>query len=235
MVKHLAWIIPGAGLSYAVYFTGYPAGGPESWAHFGDYFGGVLGPLIGMVTVYLVYRTLLVTRDLRDDSSRMLADQREALQRQFESMDAQVHILRDEAKARVLADRLQSIERRLEGVLNDWNQTMTQTSLSFGQLSYSAKDLIYSPKNLVGLRRSYHDESSMNHAIAASITGSSSQIIPILEELGRYCEEYETAGGGSELPNYYRLRVRPAVQLMIRLHLLKPETGRRLNPKLAFG
>ena len=49
-------------IGYNIWFIALPLGGPESWAQFGDYFGGILNPIIGLATVVLVLETLRITR-----------------------------------------------------------------------------------------------------------------------------------------------------------------------------
>lgn len=50
-------------------------GQPEDWAHFGDYIGGVLNPIIGIITVLLIVLTLATTRKEAADARKEMKSQ----------------------------------------------------------------------------------------------------------------------------------------------------------------
>ncbi len=93
-------------LAYFIFFgmwRGAPAGGPEAWANFGDYFGGVVNPIIGVVTVLLVFFTLKATRIEAADTRQKMQDQLDALVTQ-----------------QVLTD----LHRRIEGIYRVWESLL---------------------------------------------------------------------------------------------------------------
>jgi len=99
-----------ATLAYALSFRSHQWGSPADWALFGDYLGGVVNPVIGVVTVILIVETLAVTR-------KEAADTRKLMHAQARQLEDQVAHLKQEQK---LAD----MHRRLEGVLIEWNRMM---------------------------------------------------------------------------------------------------------------
>lgn len=46
-------------IAYIARFSGHPAGDPDSWGQFGDFVGGLLNPVVGSITIFLLVRTLV--------------------------------------------------------------------------------------------------------------------------------------------------------------------------------
>jgi hypothetical protein len=49
-------------LAYVLRFSANKAGGPAAWGEFGDFVGGVLNPIFGLVTIVLLVESLVVER-----------------------------------------------------------------------------------------------------------------------------------------------------------------------------
>lgn len=75
MVTALAGIA--AVIAYLIVFRHQPLGGPEEWCELGDYLGGVINPVVGIVTVVLVVMTLRVTRAEAQAARAQIAEQLE--------------------------------------------------------------------------------------------------------------------------------------------------------------
>ncbi|OAE56646.1 hypothetical protein A7J67_08365 [Achromobacter xylosoxidans] len=70
---------------YSIYFgliKGAPGGGPDSWGQFGDFFGGVLNPIVGTITIVLLIHTLRAQLKAIELQRRELTLQRNELQLQ---------------------------------------------------------------------------------------------------------------------------------------------------------
>jgi hypothetical protein len=70
---------------YFVYFAiidKHPTGAPENWGQFGDFVGGLLNPIVGVVTIVLLVRTLRAQNVSIDMQRKELALQRRELQLQ---------------------------------------------------------------------------------------------------------------------------------------------------------
>ncbi|WP_339344186.1 hypothetical protein [uncultured Alcanivorax sp.] len=71
-------------LAYIWRFSGGDIGGPTEWAQFGDYMGGVINPILGFITVYLLLHSLnfqstevQLTRDEMQRGNDIYESQRE--------------------------------------------------------------------------------------------------------------------------------------------------------------
>ena len=71
-------------LAYIWRFSGGDIGGPTEWAQFGDYMGGVINPILGFITVYLLLHSLnfqstelQLTRDEMERGNDIYESQRE--------------------------------------------------------------------------------------------------------------------------------------------------------------
>lgn len=64
------FLIPiGAAASYAIYFWGQNAGGPNEWGTFGDFIGGLSNPLLSFLTIILLVVSLrLQAKELKESS-----------------------------------------------------------------------------------------------------------------------------------------------------------------------
>lgn len=101
-------------VAYYFSFHGAPPGGPSEWSECGDYFSGMLNPVIGIVTVILIVLTLRTTR-------REAADTRHQMEQQIEHLERQA----------LLSD----MHKRLDGALSEWNRLLDQQASSAERLS----------------------------------------------------------------------------------------------------
>ncbi|WP_294991308.1 hypothetical protein [uncultured Stenotrophomonas sp.] len=92
------------GAAYLIRFHSHPLGDPDSWGQFGDFLGGLLNPLVGIVTVLMVLETLRITR-------REAADTRAALEHQRLEMHEQTRHASDQAES--AAGQLQAVQTQL--------------------------------------------------------------------------------------------------------------------------
>lgn len=198
----IAW----TGYAYYLTFGSEPIGDQEQWSRFGDYFGGVTNPLIGLITVVLVVLTLRTTRQEADMTRRQMADQIELLKRQ---------------------DILRDMQKRLEGILAEWNREMEQpvhpalrptpiSQMLAGQPTAAPtvravlEDRgIYSA--LIKASQAYGKENKQQRYVAPHWKTSFAHLMPLLSEIDAYCVEYERQAGTSGLANFYRARVKTAV------------------------
>lgn len=65
---------------YFWWFREHPPGDPESWGDFGDFIGGLMNPVVGIVTIVLLVRTLNSQREDSKQSAQVLAEQHRAIQ-----------------------------------------------------------------------------------------------------------------------------------------------------------
>jgi hypothetical protein len=211
--------------AYFLFFAsrGTVAGGPNSWGEFGDFFGGMVNPVVGIVTVILVVRTLQVTREEANSTRTELAKQSAQLETQTRNLKAE-----QEATER---------QRRLDGWLASWNDLIHLERNATRRLGLSAppptlaqvfnnpataRDIkqIQQANNWVGggeFRRSWLK------AIAPEIQ--------MLEELAGYCTEADTKFGNSLLADFYRRRVRYPVAALARGALISDSVRDALTVK----
>ena len=96
--------------AYMLMFGYFPIKDRAAWAQFGDYFGGILGPIISLfalialvLTIALQYRQLAYSRRALEDSSKELELTRQELRR-----SAEAHAASAEAGERLARTAAQS-------------------------------------------------------------------------------------------------------------------------------
>ncbi|WAI82292.1 MULTISPECIES: putative phage abortive infection protein [Achromobacter] len=121
----LFWVLPGVLAlaclaAYAIVFRGNPAGEPESWGQFGDFFGGMINPVVGMITIILLVKTF------------------RAQQEELRSQLAQAQESGDALKKQAEATALQSFEQTLFTWFGNYKQIVhglhTQEYDDYGEL-----------------------------------------------------------------------------------------------------
>jgi hypothetical protein len=110
-------------------------GGPEQWAWFGDYFGGIVNPACGIITAFLVVRTLRVTRE-------EAADSRAELQRQNEFIAQQMREARTESVASDLRRTVEMVFRLWGAASGASSHVWTGPSEKNDQLSMTRQTVI---------------------------------------------------------------------------------------------
>lgn len=130
--------------AYVFRFHNHPAGDPDAWGQFGDYFGGLLNPALGsfsvlalIYTVYLQTKTLEATREQLDVSQEELKNSSAELKRSSEAFESQNQILRIQTFETTLFNMLSNNRSMRDAVTtensrvpNDFGPKMTgQTAL----------------------------------------------------------------------------------------------------------
>lgn len=178
--------------SYIFFFGALEPGGPKSWGEFGDFFGGVVNPIVGLATVVLVVRTLQVTR-------QEAASQRDLLNTQIEQLGRQ----------NILAEH----QKRLDGLLSSWN-TLMQTKLwisrgdqagLLGQLHDRPLGEAFADPNL--LMAADLRESGTPPTDTYPTDAALGPVFAMLKEFAEYTSDYDAASRTKVLTNYYRRRV----------------------------
>lgn len=213
---------------YITWFRDEPIGGPAAWSQFGDYFSGVLNPIIGVVTVVLVVLTLRTTRAEAADTRRQMDEQTKHFQQQA---------------------TLTEMHKRLDGVLAEWNrildrqapdsfQTSQQDRIS-GRVSittFTIRDVVEDLATRSQLIREKHQSPNPDDFTAPGWQGLAHLLVPVLSELDRYCVDYQQAAGSRHLTDFYKARVREGLTTLkvagVTPHIA---TARLLNEPLPQG
>jgi hypothetical protein len=204
--------------AYLVAFGIYlrlPLGGPDSWAQFGDYFGGVMNPVLGLVTLIFVVRTLRTTR-------QEAAETRAHLEVQTEQMRLQVRrIERQEALA--------EIQKRLDGTLAAWQEALQQPAEGLVRLHRNGGDVSYVPSNW-DMRTALHlpalpgelstlKNGPWSQGVLDKWVPALEPLVLMLDEFKRYCAEYDHLAGNRDLTDYYRHRIQSPLRVVLALGL----------------
>jgi hypothetical protein len=232
LVRFTMGLATGLLCAYILYFgvlKNLGAGGPTSWAEFGDFFGGVVNPIVGIVTVILVVETLRTTRDEAEQT-------RIHLEMQTEQMRLQVlHFERQQ--------ELAEIQKRLDGTLAAWNEVMAQPI---------AKVVRRHPEH--GYRRVQHEgtlgsllyEPGYHSEISEICEGGWAQeisafwmpkleiVLHMLDEFARYCAEYDAISGNRKLTDYYRHRIQLPLRVVMAANLISENEAKPLLVGLKF-
>lgn len=201
-------------IAYTIAFAGWQIGNPVDWGAFGDYLGGVLNPIIGIITVLLIVLTLATTRIEAADSRA--------------EMKAQ--LLHFE-KQQVLTD----MHRRLEGVLSEWNRLLELPCPRIF-VGINANGIRYADDARIKTVRALFENGEIVHNITRYLEqpGHPSSLsdwqvylfpqIALLHELQNYLAEYEEKAGNTHLTEYYRNRVQHGVEALLAAGVLDEET-----------
>lgn len=209
-------------VAYTIAFSGWSLGDPVDWGAFGDYMGGVLNPIIGIITVLLIVLTLATTR-------KEAADARAEMKAQL------LHFERQQ----ILTD----MYRRLEGLLQEWNRILDSKcprivvgSNESGTIRYSddiaqvtIRDLIES----LDVRRLITNY-RMQNRMSGPMTDWQRELfscVSLLSELNVYLKEYEEEAGNSDIAEYYRRRVLAGVTTLGLAGVLHENVETGLEPQ----
>ena len=220
----LEWVLSLAALAatfsvsaaFYVFFRGHRAGNPEDWARFGEYFGGMLNPLIGIITVFLVVLTLRMTRE-------------EARQTN-EKLNLQIQMAKDQQ----IRDLM---HKRLDGLLSEWNRMLDlpcprimdgEYSLyeSGGTVRYyfELPGLAQNLKSAVNATSSKHTRMPL-----AGARNFFSPYLALLEEVSAYAEEYDQISGNKLLGDYFRRRIRGPARVLRELKMIDDHLWQTLH------
>lgn len=205
--------------AYVIEFRQRPVGGPEEWGQLGDYLGGLINPVVGIVTVVLVVMTLRTTRNEAREARAQIA-------KQLEYMDRQA----------VLTD----MHKRLEGVMADWERIMERRApREFLSFSVSGGTTVVSQKTV----RDVFEDSDLRHKMVemarvgpeAGRSGDGRfavfkiELIPLIGELDEYCLQYDAASNTRHLTYFYRNRVKRAVEMLSLAGVMQESVGERFT------
>ena len=209
--------------AFYIVFRSNVAGGPESWSNFGDYFSGVLNPIIGLITVVLVVLTLRVTRKEAADTRQKMEDQ--------------LRLMRDDQQR-------QDVKRRLDGLLAEWNRVLgeppdevmlmdVQRSVPLPFEVSCIRHMVETPEihsflcdQRVQFQITYGREPLL---LVPSWNALNANVVPLVHELDRCCDMHESMAGNSNLSDFYRNRVVRAVTTLEVVGLITPETSRKFR------
>lgn len=115
--------------SYFIYFGAYlkfPPGGPSSWGDFGDFIGGLMNPVVGIVTIFLLVHTLNSQQYAIKMQQQELTTHREELEKQ--RLETARSALALDAQFR--ATQIQSFEQTLFNWLNSYKQSLNDIQVT---------------------------------------------------------------------------------------------------------
>lgn len=86
----LFWVLPGAFSllcigAYFINFRDNPAGQPDAWGQFGDFFGGMINPIVGMITIILLVKTFRAQQEELRSQLEQAQESGDALKRQAQA------------------------------------------------------------------------------------------------------------------------------------------------------
>lgn len=181
-------------IAYTLVFAKWPVGDPVDWGAFGDYMGGVLNPIIGIITVLLIVLTLATTR-------KEAADARAEMKAQL------AHFRRQE--------QLNELQKRLDGALAGWN--------GFLAISADGLPLRSLPNGTTRLARDRSiseviDTANLSHLMELADGAHARDTnkawrarcrhgVTLLAEIAQYCDDYDEAAGTKTLTEFYRRRM----------------------------
>lgn len=207
---------------YFSYFTWrrYSLGGPEAWAQFGDYFGGLVNPVVGIVTVILVVRTLNATRAESDLTRLEMRAQTALFSAQLERYDKE--------------KKLAELQKRLDGALVAWNAALSQQhgdlrsdllpdSEIFGT-PYTFGKIFGEANILTEIDEAKASGNPWTYVYGRRWAARAEGTANLLREIALYCIEYDEEAGDRLLTDFYRRRVAQGLRVLSAVGLVQPKT-----------
>jgi len=209
-------------------YLGLGLGGTAQWGEFGDFVGGLTNPVVGLVAVILVARTLWTTRLEAKETRDLLMKQVDHFERR---------------------ERLQELRQRLEGVLLEWNAALEQPLRQLMKYKKgkdgtemhnyedkTARTIFYLPGTLSHYRDEAHDLG--RQAVLLHWNSRFGNFVQLLDELDEYCSEYDSFSRSRDVSNFYRRRVQYPLQLFRAVGMIGDTDLTRLNisfPQRAYA
>lgn len=152
LIKLLAIV---AGCLLILYFSIFHGGVGDKgdFGAFGDYFGGVLNPILGFATVSLLVWSLKYQTDELALTRQVLEETQKEAELSRQAMEAQVNHLQNEAKLNELIRLMAAVKIKCDDMLNS---NVAERELSFGPLHFS-QPRSYGRYNPSITKRTYRD------------------------------------------------------------------------------
>lgn len=235
--KIYPWLIVSAALlfsaAYLVRFHAHPFGDPDSWGQFGDFLGGLLNPLVGIVTVLLVLETLRVTRREAADNRAALEHQRREMERQTVHVADQTQTAKDQQQSLLsqleeARDReaLREVEKYLDSLSMELSASLQATTTrelmyrkadhggpKFNPMSRKAEVIskldqpeVKRVREQLNSRRDIPETNDRAKGFAEELGKWESEFghaIELMKDVATYCDLYAKRKGASELSLYH--------------------------------
>ena len=221
----IAWLVCAAAFTvvgiYIATFARLPLGDPGDWAAFGDYITGTLSPVVGLATVWLVVRTLRITR-------AEAAETRAELALQTSQLQAQVAHLRDERQ------RL-DVLRKLDGILAEWNGRVERTFVGHLRGPVGLAVVREAERRTIRDILVHHPRADLRATLGDELIGDDLQralegLQDLLDEIAGYFDEYEAlVEGSTSVTDYYRRRLRYPARTLRELGIVPQDTFRKIR------
>lgn len=220
-------------LAYPVfigYSTGFAPGGPAEWGLFGDYLGGVVGPIIGVATIVLIVRTLRVTRQEGAMARTLLMDQLTQYKHDFESREH--------------ARRLELAEDRVRWLIGYWDQLLdsirydgpvgisAEGGLITGQ-GRTARDILNDPNVRQTAHRLITSEGKESAPLRWNATFN--VCVNALDDIAKALEQFLANGGTAQMADAYKRKLAPAVRIFAAVGIIQPQVANKLSVGLFLG
>lgn len=201
----------GTVFAYLVFFGIWkrlPAGGPSAWAEFGDYYGGLVNPVAGVITVFLVFFTLKATR-------KEARKTRGEMQKQLKQLvDAQI---------------LTDLHRRIEGIYGIWKATLERRLdvqlielMVGGNRVAHPMSLAWVFENVDYAELFQGDQWEIRQEDRDPFDDAMIGAAAVVREIDVSLQAYDSLSPGFHLTDFYRLRMLKAASMLCDLKLVAP-------------
>ena len=205
------------------------------WGSFGDYFGGIMNPFIGLVTVLLVLRTLEVSKEEAETTRLEMKIQNDLLQAELE-----------EARG---SARLQEIERCMSAIIDELRASLggeIDEGFPIGMDDSESPVYATTPRTKASVVGHRWAVSRIDNAMLADQNKSGnasfrqvlrrtwevkfSREISLVSELSVYCSLYERRSITHYALNYYKNRASDIANCLFSLELINQAQWDILTP-----
>lgn len=142
--------------AYFINFNGAVSKEHSVWGSTGDYFGGILNPVVSLFTLWLLFRTYQQQQyEFRATRWRMKR-QEDELARQVAELEQQTKLQKAELDDQAKANRTTSFENTFFQLLNNHRQLLGSLDMEDGKKEVTGRDVfVFLRKNLTETWKSY--------------------------------------------------------------------------------
>lgn len=228
-----------ASIAYILRFRANPWGEPDSWGQFGDFVGGTVNPIVGIITIFLVVLTLRETRREAHATRQELEKQNLLISTQLDgerthNAENLKHLADQMARIRIDAEAA-DVRRKVEGIIDTWNNHTAVARFS-GVIGFDSDGITVAVNetlaNIFEAGRYAKPMKRAREREAKDVTRRwqkhFDRAVSLLIELENALVEYEDYSESRSLTDYYRRRVAPAATLLGDVDLLPKVTAEGL-------
>ena len=203
---------------YRLNFSGEFSVDQHVWGSFGDYFAGILNPVISFCALIALFVTIIIQSKELNLSRKELEYTRNELKKSADAAERQIRHIEIEAKQNETYKIIEKISDRIDKNLDD-GCVLVKSNL------YSINQILYSHKNSSAYRLFTLTISNENHhpPVLARIKEINSSFSLLIKYLEKYKGIADNKQSGNYLKEFYITEYLPVVTFFKKHNLIEDE------------